>query len=272
MKITITVLLIFISLSLKSQSLHIADSLYDKSEYTESIEIYSKLIESDSLNADLFYKRGSAFQKKNKFKKAYEDYNTSIKLDSTNGEVYAARSFVRYKLGNNNGAISDKNKAEELGISYGSKDSYTASNRITYAIGDTIKLGMGSNPDGEFRYINIGGWGSILMATDTKTRANDYNIGRGYAHLNVTIKKIKRYKFKGGEKVYFVIAGGNITNYNLYIEEAIASCEVEPCGKVTNTKESISIPDELLKASKLLSDGLITKEEFDIIKKKLLEK
>lgn len=34
---------------------------------------------------------------------------------------------------------------------------YTASNGITYKIGDEIKLGRGSDTNGKFVYVNIGG-------------------------------------------------------------------------------------------------------------------
>lgn len=93
-------------------------------------------------------------------------------------------------------------------------DTYTASNGITYHAGDTVKLGRGSAPNGSFIYVQMG-------------MVSPEGIGRNYSGVNVIIKRIKQYKFKGSDKVYFVVGGGNIVNYNLYIEDAIDTCEIE---------------------------------------------
>src|SRR5581483_3645647 len=105
---------------------------------------------------------------------------------------------------------------------------YTAINGITYHIGDTVRLGLGSSPSGTFMYLQIGGWGAAL-AYDESKGPDQLNIGRGYANTAVIIKKIKTYKIKGVEKYYFIVGGGNMTNYNLTIDDAIQACEVVPC-------------------------------------------
>jgi hypothetical protein len=86
-----------------------------------------------------------------------------------------------------------------------------ASNDITYQPGDTVKLGRGSGPTHEFLYVMTSSGASLQ---------------RGYSGGTMVIKKIHRVKFRGIDKVYFETKPGN---YLLYIEDAIAYCEVEAC-------------------------------------------
>lgn len=98
---------------------------------------------------------------------------------------------------------------------------YKASNGITYKPGDTVKLGRGSAPNGDFRYLVMGGIAASGGDAD--------NIPKHYSGTNVIVKKIKVHKARGAEKVWFAVGAGNIVNYNLYIEDAIATCEVADC-------------------------------------------
>jgi hypothetical protein len=98
--------------------------------------------------------------------------------------------------------------------------------------------------------------------------------GRAYNGLPVTIKKIRRFKSKNAEKVLFLVGGGNITNYTLDIENAIASCEIKDCiekvNKVEVVRDAESKYDELKKLKELLDSGAITQNEFEKEKKKIL--
>ena len=105
---------------------------------------------------------------------------------------------------------------------------YKAINGIIYHPGDSVKLGSGSGPNGTFVHLQLGGWGPMLTY-DTNGGPDQLNIERGYANTSVIIKKIKRQKIKGVTMVYFVVGGGNVTNYNLTIDDAISACEVLPC-------------------------------------------
>lgn len=148
-------------------------------------------------------------------------------------------------------------------------ETYTASNGVTYHPGDTIHLGMGSAPNGDFLYLQMGGWGAAMTSNSYNHDQN--NIGRAYAHTNVILKKIRQGKVKGAQKTIFVVGGGNITNYYLDIDPAIETCEVTPCSKDSGTTtNSTSIADEIAKLKDLLDKGAITQEEYDAAKKKLL--
>ncbi|OBX22197.1 MULTISPECIES: SHOCT domain-containing protein [Bizionia] len=144
-------------------------------------------------------------------------------------------------------------------------EAYTASNGITYKVDDEIKLGRGSDTNGKFVYVNIGGW-----AVSTNPEQN--RLGAGNAGLIVTVKKIIKYNYKRYKGVYFTVGGGNITNYILDIENAISTCEVENCvDQNTAVQASSDKYDKLSKIKGLLDEGVLTQEEYDAEKKIILE-
>lgn len=144
-------------------------------------------------------------------------------------------------------------------------DSYTASDNITYHIGDTIKLGTGSDNNGNFKYLQMGGLSNTLSAMNGDYQNVSSSVGRNYSGLNVIIKKIKEQKFKGGTKVLFVVGGGNITNYNLMIEEALKTGEIASNGM--SSDEALST---LKKEKDKFDLGLITSDQYEAKKKELI--
>lgn len=144
-------------------------------------------------------------------------------------------------------------------------EEYIASNGITYKIGDEVKLGRGSDTNGKFVYVNIGGWA-------VSTNPEENRLGAANAGLLVTIKKINKYNYKRYKGIYFTVGGGNLTNYVLDIENAIATCEVENCNQDKDASQSSSDKyDKLKKLKELLEDETLTQEEYDAEKKKILE-
>ncbi|WP_026838499.1 SHOCT domain-containing protein [Gillisia sp. JM1] len=153
-------------------------------------------------------------------------------------------------------------------------DEFTASNGITYKVGDDFKLGRGSDTNGRFVYVNMGGWGAIAGATNNANYNADQNrLGAANSGLIVTLKKIKKYDSKRFKGVYFTVGGGNITNYTIDIENAIVTCEIEICNDEKDVSQSNPDKyDQLEKLKKLLDTGVLTQEEYDVEKKKVLEK
>jgi hypothetical protein len=143
-------------------------------------------------------------------------------------------------------------------------EQYTASNGITYKIGDEIKLTRGSNPNGKFVYVTVGGW-----ATSMNSEANQ--LGALNTGLIVHIKKIRKYNKKHFKGVYFTVGGGNITNYLLDIEGALASCEIENCNEKKPNVLQVDKYDQLAKLKELYDEGVLTEQEYETEKKKILD-
>lgn len=153
------------------------------------------------------------------------------------------------------------------------KTEYAASNGITYHIGDTVKLARGSDPKGNFMYVQTGGWAKSLTYQSGKG-AEQYDLDRNFAGRGAVIKKIRNEKSNGADRIVFTVGLGNISNYDMYIEDAIATCEIADCKKNAATASTAPAPsaaDELAKYKKLLDAGAITKAEYEAKKKKLLD-
>jgi hypothetical protein len=145
---------------------------------------------------------------------------------------------------------------------------YTASNGKTYKVGDTVKVGLGSMPDGNFKYVYIN---QLLPTPPDPRRSNNMNAHKDMSGSGYVIKRIVNAKQPSGSgKVIFTIRTGGIPTCDIWIEEAIASCEVTPCGSKGGANPQFSVADELLKLKKLLDSGAITQAEYDAQKKKLL--
>jgi len=144
---------------------------------------------------------------------------------------------------------------------------YTASNGKTYKIGDTVRVALGSMPDGNFKYVQAS---PPLFALPTRN-SNSLSARKDFANTNVIIRKIKKNaQLSGSEKVVFNVKVRGIVTYDIWIEEAISACEVTPCAAKSTTIATGSVADELLKLKSLLDAGAITTEEFNAQKKKLL--
>jgi hypothetical protein len=144
---------------------------------------------------------------------------------------------------------------------------YKASNGKTYNVGDTIKLGRGSDANGDFKYIILGGLQRFLSRPGDQRATIDKTIS-GYGAI---IKKMNSKSVGGFEKMIFSIkVQGYPSNLDLYIEDAIATCEVADCIK-TGIQQSGDKFDQLKKLKDLLDAGAINQAEYDAQKKKLLD-
>jgi hypothetical protein len=148
---------------------------------------------------------------------------------------------------------------------------YKASNGKTYHIGDTIKLGQGSSPNGTFRYVQYAGIASFMNMG--QEGADSHNLERNASGYEAVVKKIHQFKWHGAEKVVFAVGLGGANNFDLWIEDAITSCEIVDCKPKTQAVVVSSTDDNLDKLKKLkalLDSGAITQAEYDAQKKKLL--
>lgn len=147
---------------------------------------------------------------------------------------------------------------------------YKAPNGKTYHVGDTVKVGMGSMANGDFKYIQIN---TPLSFLPQHRNSNSLNATKDFSLSNAIIKKIKAEKqMSGSDKIIITVKTNGIPTFDIWIIEAIAACEVTPCASsaTPNKAASGSVADELIKLKKLLDEGAINKDEYNAQKKKLL--
>jgi Short C-terminal domain len=146
---------------------------------------------------------------------------------------------------------------------------YHASNGKTYHPGDTIRVGLGSMPNGDFKYIQIN---QLLPGPPDPRRSNSMTARKDMSGSGYVIKKIQTVKQMGrSDKTVITIRTGGLPTCDIWIDEAILACEVTPCAdQKSGASPQYSVADELLKLKKLLDSGAITQAEYDSQKKKLL--
>ena len=150
------------------------------------------------------------------------------------------------------------------------QDTYIASNGITYQVGDSVKMGMGSKGNGGYQSLTLAGFLAIA-SYDQNKGAEQLDASHGFYGLLLPILKIKHTNYFGQKIVYFVVKANGKAKFNLMIESAIELCEISPCkGKINNASNSEA--DEIGKFKKLFDEGAITQEEYDTKKKSILMK
>lgn len=135
---------------------------------------------------------------------------------------------------------------------------------IKINIGDTLHLGIGSYENNEFKYI-----------------ADGQFAGNNWANNHVIIKFFKYLNNGRVKKIYAVVKSDLYSNYGVDLVNAIKYGEVIGVNRIkfiqnktptaTIIQNKVSIADELKKFKELFDQGIISKEEFDAQKKKLLD-
>lgn len=140
---------------------------------------------------------------------------------------------------------------------------YKASNGVTYHVGDTLRLGRGTKPDGSFLYLEDHG----IIPNPRSVR----NLPKEFANVGAIIKSIRKMTVNGIDKYMFSVNPGGPMRYTVFIDDAIEACEVKPCKTADTAPAQVnSVADEIKKLKGLLDSGAITKSEYDAQKKKLL--
>jgi hypothetical protein len=148
---------------------------------------------------------------------------------------------------------------------------YTTSG-YTIQVGQDIKLGIGTQDNGDFKFITAA---KTLLSPPNQRLPSLRSSANGHT---ATVKKIKAEGNSKNGYVYHVIIGvGGPMNYECDVESAIVAGEIvvpdqyKTKAKTTSTTPPFSVADELAKLKKLYDDSVITKEEYEAQKKKLLD-
>ena len=162
--------------------------------------------------------------------------------------------------------ISQKKGKEEI-------ITYTCEDGTVYTVGDTLRFGRGSNPNGNFNYV-------YLLPNFFNSQSLPYN-----SSLNGKFAIIDKIQKSGSDKIGYTPYFGfryPAGNSGINVETAIQSGElITPASKLKKEQadkpviiqqNQSSLADELKKLKELLDSGVLTKEEYDTQKQKLLNK
>jgi hypothetical protein len=141
------------------------------------------------------------------------------------------------------------------GLYSGPFTEYTSKDGGHYRIGDKLHILTPSSPNGMYLTIQkVDIAGNITM------------VGNEVINTHAEIKKMRVIGNKrSGYKMQFQTKGWTgLDNYFIYIEDAISVGEVKSTG--ISSKDAL---EELKRAADKLNLGLITQEEYEVIKKEL---
>jgi hypothetical protein len=162
------------------------------------------------------------------------------------------------------------------------KDTLFTKSGFKVAVGDKLKIGTGSMPDGDFKFVrtNSGSLFAYYSTTGYQGLANQANaLSRSSSGLEYKVIRIDKRGDKKHGYIYYPIINTGMIRCEVDIDNAIAYGEVvvpdeykpKPKGTVI-VQQNQSLADELLKLKKLYADSVLTKDEYELAKKKLLEK
>lgn len=161
-------------------------------------------------------------------------------------------------------------------------DTLTTSSGFKVFVGQKIKIGTGAMPDGDFKYIRVSATSVFNNFSENNTYSNQTNsLSRHWSgHEGQIVRIDRRGNKKAGYIFYPIMHIYAAINEEVDIENAIAAGEIivpeeyQPKQKplLVEIKQNISVADELTKLKKLRDDGVLSEEEYQAQKKKLLEK
>ncbi len=151
------------------------------------------------------------------------------------------------------------------------KDQFVSKSGFTINEGDEIELGIGTLSNGNFKFIFYSGsvMEAIIDADQNTNHSAKKPLDKKYSSEKVKINKIKNGNLFFKKR--------SIGSYNIIGEAAVQVGEIVIPQKYRmyyqnkdKSEQRFSIADELTKLKKLYDDGVLTKEEFEAQKKKLL--
>ena len=86
----------------------------DKGKYTFAIADFTRALELDSRDADMYNNRGLAWFRKGEYEQALSDYNSALEIDPSSVRVWNNRSITWFQMGNIDRTIADCTKAITL--------------------------------------------------------------------------------------------------------------------------------------------------------------
>lgn len=121
---------------------------------------------TELISAEQFYAWGIAEYQRGNFAGAIDYYNQALDKQSDFSAVYLARSVARYRLGDEEGAIADANRAEQLFAAEGNEQGRLASVQLAEGIVEAEEAlaeadGRGGGGGGFMGF--IGGLASLLL-------------------------------------------------------------------------------------------------------------
>lgn len=145
---------------------------------------------------------------------------------------------------------------------------------IYFIKNEKIKLGTGSRPDGDFKFIRIS---STSLLQHTGWDKNSVNAANALpARCSGLEFKIIRIDKRGNNKngfVYYPIINYSSARYEIDLNNAISAGEIDgfkDLKDISNMPQQ-SLSDELKKLKDLYDSGGLTKEEYEAAKKKLIQ-
>lgn len=194
----------------------------------------------------------------------------------------AACMVIQFSYAQVYGDDDFKTEKERKEIKKQLTDSIVSEIGFVVRIGDKLFIGRGSQPDGDFKNIvrNQSGAGTFITAsTNAKKNNEQFSLNKNWKGATATVVKfVKRNNYL----IPLVsLKGGGGVKWEIDIDPAIESGELDvpdmyktktEAEKTIVIQQQQSIADEILKLKKLYDDGVLSKEEFEAGKKKLLDK
>lgn len=209
--------------------------------------------------------------------------------DNTNNRFYTAKTIdsigEKHKVALEDAAANKEIETPELysdrPFSTNGDPVFISSMGWPIKSGDKILIGEGSTTSGDFKYIRRNEASLFRYTGENRGGVNASNAApMSIAGHTFNVIRIEQ---RGSEKSGYVYYGiitvklGMVVRHEIDLERAIKSGEIVAPDQYKPNKElkndsTFSIADELAKFKKLLEDGTITQEEYEVQKKKLLSK